>query len=141
MIAIYPGSFNPFHQGHLEVLKKGLALFEKVYVVVTKNILKEQESNFEQRVETLKQMINGLEGCEVLINENKLSAELAKELKASYMIRGVRDAKDFNYELELSDANKYLNKELETIIFIADSESREISSSRIKEIERYKKGE
>ncbi|WP_156007201.1 pantetheine-phosphate adenylyltransferase [Spiroplasma tabanidicola] len=140
MIAIYPGSFNPFHQGHLDILNKAVKLFSKVYIVITKNIAKELEPNLASRVIQVKNFTKEVKNCEVLINQDELTADFAKKLNASYIIRGVRNEADFSYEREIYDVNKYLNPKLETIILIADSEKREISSTSIKEIELYKRG-
>ncbi|QBQ08093.1 phosphopantetheine adenylyltransferase [Spiroplasma gladiatoris] len=140
MIAIYPGSFNPFHKGHLDILKKAQKLFTKIYIVITKNISKNMNPNLNSRVEQVKEFVKEFSNCEVIVNENELTAELAKKLNVQYIIRGVRNENDFTYEREINDVNKFLNNDLETIIFIADSEKRTISSSSIKEIEIYKKG-
>ncbi|ARU91125.1 phosphopantetheine adenylyltransferase [Spiroplasma clarkii] len=79
-------------------------------------------------------------GVEIIINEDKLTAELAAELGVDFIIRGIRDKDDLEYEMEISDANKTLNPGLETVIFIADSPTRKISSTRLKEIQAYRKG-
>ncbi|AOG60775.1 phosphopantetheine adenylyltransferase [Spiroplasma helicoides] len=139
MIAIYPGSFNPFHEGHLDILKKALNLFSKIYIVVSKNILKDSNPDLKQRINSIVDLTKHYNNCEVILNENKLTADIAKELDAKFLIRGVRNIEDFKYEVELADANKFLNKDLETIIFISDSDRREISSTRLKEIEEYKR--
>ncbi|AHI53262.1 pantetheine-phosphate adenylyltransferase [Spiroplasma culicicola] len=138
MEAIYAGSFNPFHEGHEEVLKKALRIFEKIYIVISKNIFKDQNPDLLNRIAEVKQKIKHLQGVEILINEDKLTADLAKEMGVKFLIRGVRNSGDLEYEIELSDANKSLYSDLETILFIADSHKREISSSRLKEIEKYK---
>jgi|GEM_PF-7123281 len=82
-----------------------------------------------------------MSGIKIIINNNKLTADLAKELKVNFLIRGIRDKNDLEYEVEIYDVNKSLNNNLETIIFIADSHERKISSTRLKEIEEYKKGD
>lgn len=140
MKAIYPGSFNPFHEGHLQILKKAQKLFDTVYIVVSKNIFKDETPDLEARIAEINRVTQGLKGVEVVINQHKLTADLAAEMGINFIVRGVRDKKDLEYEMEIADANKTINRDLETVIFIADSTDREISSTRLKEIQKYRKG-
>ncbi|ATX70570.1 pantetheine-phosphate adenylyltransferase [Spiroplasma clarkii] len=140
MKAIYPGSFNPFHEGHLQILKKARKIFDLVYLVISKNIFKDITPDLESRIAAIKASTSGMTGVEIIINEDKLTAELAAELGVDFIIRGIRDKDDLEYEMEISDANKTLNPGLETVIFIADSPTRKISSTRLKEIQAYRKG-
>lgn len=138
MKAIYPGSFDPFHEGHLEVLKKACKLFEVVYIVITKNIFKNTNPNLSSRRSQIEESVKGLGNCIVLENKDVLTGEFARNLGANYLIRGIRDKSDLDYEIELADANKKIFHDLETILFIADTNKREISSTRLKEINDYK---
>ncbi|AUM62958.1 pantetheine-phosphate adenylyltransferase [Spiroplasma monobiae] len=136
-IAIYPGSFNPFHEGHLNILTKASNLFDEIIIVVTKNITKDLNPNLLGRIKKIEQLTNNLSNVKIEINENKLTAEFAKERGIKYIIRGIRDSKTLDYEVELHDANKSIFKDLETVLFLSDNENRKISSTLLKEIEKY----
>lgn len=133
--AIFPGSFNPFHKGHLNVLMKALKIFDKVYLVISQNENKEA-NNFKENYFLIKKMIGNLKNVEVLINQNKYTAELAKNLNVNFIIRSARNNLDYEYELDLASGNKLLNHNLETILIIPDQEYKTYSSTleRIKNV-------
>lgn len=137
-IAIYPGSFDPFHEGHKQILKKAIALFEHVYVIVTNNPDKDNQSNIIDRYNFVSQQLQKFKNVTVLINENELTAVFAKKLKARYIIRSARNIKDFNYEIELAAGNKHLNNHLETILIMPNYKSIKYSSTLIRHKERLK---
>ncbi|UUD36039.1 pantetheine-phosphate adenylyltransferase [Mycoplasmopsis citelli] len=137
--AIYPGSFDPLHQGHIQILKKALLLFDKVYVIVTNNPDKENQSDINQRFSNTKKQLANFENVEVLMNENEFTAVFAKQLNANFIIRSARDNHDFNYELELAAGNKHLNSKLETILIIPNYKSVKYSSTLIRHKERLNK--
>lgn len=132
--AIFPGSFDPFHKGHLSILEKALKLFDFVYLVITLNPDKNQSSSFESKRKIVEQQIKHLKNVEILINQDKLTAELAKELNVNFLIRSARNDIDFNYEIELAVGNKAINNNLETILFFPDENNIKISST----LERHK---
>ncbi|PAK21491.1 pantetheine-phosphate adenylyltransferase [Mycoplasmopsis agassizii] len=136
-IAIFPGSFNPFHRGHFLILKKALKLFDFIYVVITQNPDKTNSDYFDQAQKNIKKLITdqNLENVKVLINKNKFTAHLAKELGATFLIRSARNVIDYNYETELAAGNKMLNNDLETIIIFPDFEGITFSST----LERHQK--
>ncbi|UUM24907.1 pantetheine-phosphate adenylyltransferase [Mycoplasma sp. 3686d] len=138
-IAIYPGSFDPIHSGHIQILKKALLLFDKVYVIVSVNPDKSNQSDINQRFEHTKQKIAKFKNVEVLVNANQLTAIFAKKLKAKFIIRSARNIKDFNYEIELAAGNKFLNNELETVLIIPNYKSVKYSSTLIRHRERMNK--
>jgi len=139
-IAIYPGSFSMFHDGHLRVIKKALPLFTKVYVVVTNNPQKNYQVNILDRTAAVKIMLQDIPEVEVISNENELTIDVALKLKAKYIIRGLRTQMDLQYELEMYDVNKMLESDIETIYFASDVDKRTLSSSLLKEVEKIKKG-
>lgn len=138
-IAIYPGSFNPFHKGHLNILKKAILLFDKVYVVVSKNVNKSLDPDLQSRVENIKNLIKDFSNVEIIINENKLTTTIAKELNACFIIRGLRSQTDFEYEIKYYDGFKSLDPNIEVVYFISDYDKRSLSSTILREIEFYKK--
>ncbi|ADR24301.1 pantetheine-phosphate adenylyltransferase [Mycoplasma leachii PG50] len=137
--AIYPGSFNPFHKGHLNILKKAILLFDKVYVVVSKNVNKSLDPDLQSRVENIKNLIKDFDNVEIIINENKLTTTIAKELNACFIIRGLRSQTDFEYEIKYYDGFKSLDPNIEVVYFISDYDKRSLSSTILREIEFYKK--
>ncbi|AHF57395.1 pantetheine-phosphate adenylyltransferase [Spiroplasma eriocheiris] len=140
MKAIFPGSFDPIHEGHINIIKKASLLFEKLYVIVSINLDKKEQGDIFERTKIVKAICADINPMiEVLTNDNRLTSEFAKELGANYIIRGLRNNNDLKYEMELAFANKKLNNNLETIFFIADYGLTEISSTLLKQINQLKK--
>ncbi len=131
-IAIYPGSFNPFHEGHISIVKKALKLFDLVYIVVTINPDKKMKNDFELNKQNIQNVFKDKPQVIVLINKTKLTATLAHELGASFLIRSSRSKIDFDYELNLANANNFVNNNLETILFFPEYHYKDISSALIR---------
>ena len=133
-IALYPGSFDPFHKGHEHVLEKACQIFEHIYIVLTKNINKTARLPWNERLEILKTATAAYANVTVLENIiPRLTTDLAKIYKAKYLIRGVRDNIDLEYELNLSQINHRLNGDVTTVFFVSSYGNRKISSSLIME--------
>ncbi len=133
--AIYPGSFDPFHKGHLSIYKKALELFDEVIIYVTNNDTKQNQEPLEKREKTIREQ---LPDCK-MIAADKLTALVAQENNAFYIIRGLRTYDEVEYELSIASINKALNNKIETIIIFSDEELKEVSSSAIKNIQqKYK---
>ena len=132
-IAIYPGSFDPITNGHLDILKSGSEIFEKVIIAVSYNINKKGFLSVEERVELIKKSVKHLPNVEVDSFEG-LTVEYAKMKKADVLLRGLRTSFDFEYELQLSQTNNALNNDLKTIFLITKPEYNFISSSMVREI-------
>lgn len=134
--AIYPGSFDPFTNGHLDIVKKAAKLFDKVYVIIGVNAQKKRIYDREEMKlaieKTLKE--NGLENCEALVFDG-LFAEFAKEIGANYIVRGLRNNTDFDYEENIAEINKILNPDLEYVYLRAYN--RAVSSSMVNELSHY----
>ena len=136
--AIYPGSFDPFTNGHLDIVRKAAGLFEKVYVVLGVNQTKRRSFEAEQMKQAITQALADakLRHCEVCICDG-LVAEFARSKGADYMIRGLRNNMDYNYEENIAEVNKLINPALEYVYFRADNIA--VSSSMVKELLSYQK--
>ena len=110
-IAIYPGSFDPFTNGHLDILKSGSEIFEKVIIAVAYNSEKKGFLTIEERVSLIKESIKNLPNVEV-DSFTGLTVNYAKKKKANVLLRGLRTSFDFEYELQLSQANSAMFKDL-----------------------------
>ncbi len=136
--AIYPGSFDPFTNGHLDMIRKAADIFDHVYIVIGVNSAK-QRSFAADRVEAAIERTladNDFTNCEVCICDG-LVAEFARTKGADYMIRGLRNNMDYNYEENIAAVNKLINPELEYIYFRANNIA--VSSTMVKELLSYGK--
>ena len=132
-IAIYPGSFDPITNGHLDILKSGSEIFDKVIIAVSYNINKKGFLPVDERVELIKKSVQDLKNVEVDTFEG-LTVEYAKQKGADVLLRGLRTSFDFEYELQLSQTNNALHKDLKTVFLITKPEYNFISSSMVREI-------
>ena len=132
-IAIYPGSFDPITKGHLDILKTGAEIFDKVIIAVARNSEKKGFLSIEDRVRLIKESIKDIENAEVDSFEG-LTIEYAKKKGAKVLIRGLRAVSDFEYELQLSQANSALCGDIKTVFLTTKPKYNFISSSTIKEI-------
>ena len=132
-IAIYPGSFDPITNGHLDILKSGSEIFEKVIIAVAYNENKTGFLTVKERVELIKQSVSHLKNVEVDSFQG-LTVDYAKKKGADVLLRGLRTSFDFEYELQLSQTNNALNKDLKTVFLITKPEYNFISSSMVREI-------
>lgn len=108
--AIFPGSFDPFHEGHELVLQKSLKDFHFIYIVISWNENKPKRfQEFDQTFKELEQKFKNKKNIKILVNKSKLTVEIARELNCFNFIRGIRSFSDLNYENELRE--KYLEKE------------------------------
>lgn len=136
--AIYPGSFDPFTNGHLDVVKKAAKLFDHVVVAIGVNAEKRRNYDTRQMKTAIELTLldNGIYNCEVCCYSG-LVAEYAKENGIGYMIRGLRNTTDYNYEENIAEVNKLINPELEYVYFRAENVG--ISSSMVRELLSYGK--
>ena len=134
--AIYPGSFDPFTNGHLDIVKKASVLFEKVYIVLGTNPQKKRYFACDGMKEAIEKTLAaiGITNCEVYVYDG-LIAKFAKENNIKYMIRGLRNNLDYNYEENIAEVNKLINPDMEYIYFRADNIA--VSSSMVRELNFY----
>ena len=134
-VAVYPGSFDPITNGHLDILKRSLALFDEVIVLVGYNSSKKTRFTPLERKEMIEEAVKeeGLKNVRVDVYEG-LTVNYAIEHKAKYLIRGLRAVTDFEYEFQLATANDYISDEVDTVFFMSKNETSFISSSMIMEL-------
>jgi len=137
-IAIYPGTFDPITFGHIDLIKKGLKVVDKIIVAISDVAINDHLFSVDERNLIVKNALykdlkfnnNKVK----IITFNKLTTSLCKEHKVNLMIRGLRAVSDFEYEFQLAGMNKKLNRNIETIFLMANIENQIISSSLVKEI-------
>ncbi len=134
--AIYPGSFDPFTNGHLDIVKKASALFDEVYVIIGVNAQKKRSFDGEKMKAAIEATVNeyGIANVRVEVFEG-LVADYAKTNGIKYMIRGLRNNMDYNYEENIAEVNKLINPEMEYVYFRADNIA--VSSTMVKELHSY----
>ena len=132
-VAVYPGSFDPFTRGHMNIIDRGIKVFDKVIVAVAHNKSKNTIFTLEERVQILQTLFEGRNDVEVDSFEGLLVDYVVKR-GTNVVLRGMRTVSDFEYELQMALANKTLNNEVETVFMVTDSEFSHISSSVIKEV-------
>ena len=135
-IGVYPGSFDPVTNGHLDIIKRGSKLFDILYVVVPKNIQKNTTFSTEERMALLKDVTKDIKNV-VIDSTDKLTVDYAKEVGATVMLRGLRMVSDFDYELQLATLNKTLDVNIETVFIMSSHEYSFLSSSSVKEIVKF----
>lgn len=132
-IAVFPGSFDPITIGHVDLVMRALPLFDKIIVAIGVNSQKKYLFSLEQRLEWLESVFANEERVEVGYFEN-LTAHYAQKIGAQYLLRGLRNASDFDYEKTISQLNNIVGQGLETFFFIAQPGYSHISSTIVREI-------
>ena len=141
-IAIYPGTFDPITFGHIDLIKKGIRIFDKVIVAVSDVDNKDYLFDSFERVEIIKKaLFSDLKLSRKKINViifDSLTTDLCKKYKANIILRGLRAVSDFEYEFQLAGMNRKLNNKIETVFLMSDIENQIISSRFVKEIVKLK---
>ena len=132
-IAIYPGSFDPITNGHIDILKSGAEIFDKVIIAVSYNANKQGFLPINIRTELIKEAVKDIPNVEVDSFEG-LTVEYAKKIGAKVLLRGLRTSFDFEYEMQLSQTNHALYNDIKTVFLITKPEFNYISSSCVREI-------
>ncbi len=134
--AIYPGSFDPITNGHIDIILRASKLFDKLYVCVAKNLNKAPYFTLEERLNMVKVALKDIPNVEVIATD-KLIVSVAKELNAIAIVRGLRAVTDFEYEFQLAAGNEYIDNNIEMVFLMASLNKSFISSSSIKEFYSY----
>ena len=137
-IAIYPGTFDPITFGHVDLIKKGLKVVDKIIVAISEVINNDHLFSVDERMSLIKNALYKdlkIDKEKVkIISFNSLTTSLCNEYKVNLILRGLRVVSDFEYEFQLAGMNKKLNSNIETIFLMANIENQVISSSLVKEI-------
>ena len=136
-IALFPGSFDPFTKGHEDIVLRGLKLFDEIIIAIGYNSKKQTRYvPIERMIELIRQCFAKEERVRV-VTYNELTAGLANRLGANYLLRGLRNTTDFEFENSVSQMNRYLYTDLETVFLITSPSYAGISSSIIREVHKY----
>lgn len=136
-VALFPGTFDPYTMGHHDIVMRSLKIFDEVIIGIGYNSTKKNRYfEIDLMVEKIKSVYVDLSSVKVIVY-NELTSTLAKKHDAQFLIRGLRNTTDFEYENTISQMNRYLNEELETIFLITSPEYASISSTIIREVHRY----
>jgi pantetheine-phosphate adenylyltransferase len=136
-IALFPGSFDPFTKGHYDIVIRGLKLFDEIIVAIGQNTKKKRYFPLEVMIEKVTDTFEKQEKIKV-VTYNELTASFVKKFDARFLLRGLRNTTDFEYENSIAQVNKYLNSDLESVFLITSPEYAAINSSIIREVHRYK---
>ena len=131
--AVYPGSFDPITLGHLDIIKRAAAVFDKVIIGVLINKSKQPLFSIEERVDLIKEVTKDIPNVEIL-SFNGLLIDFSDRMKADVIVRGIRAVSDFEYELMMAQTNKQLKANIETMFFATSAEYSFVSSSMIREL-------
>lgn len=135
-IALFPGSFDPFTNGHLDVVRRGAGLFDHIIIALGNNSSKQRYLPVEQMVATIEELFRDEPRVSVQAYKG-LTADFARETGARFLLRGLRNTTDFEYENTIAQANRHVNPDLETVFLITSPVLAAISSTIIREIHRF----
>ncbi len=132
-LAVFPGSFDPITNGHIDLVERAIPLFDKIVVAVGINTQKKYLFSLEQRMEWLRKSFSHLPSVEVSSFEG-LTVNFCKDIHANFLLRGLRQSSDFDYEKTISQLNSIIGDNIETIFLISRPELSHISSTIVREL-------
>ena len=135
---MYPGSFDPMTKGHMDIVRKALTIFDEVVIAVLENSAKTMLFTPDERKKMIEEIYANDERVRCISLGSKLTINLAEEISAQGIIRGLRAMSDFEYEFQIANINRSQNKKIESIFFTATDKFTYVSSSMVKEIALYK---
>lgn len=135
-LALYPGTFDPFTYGHLDVLERALGLFDRVEVTIARNIGKETLFTPDERLELTRACTEHFDGVRVALHEG-LIVDRARDTGATALVRGLRQVSDFDYEFRMAFANRKLYPELETVFLMTSESYALISATIVRDVHRW----
>jgi pantetheine-phosphate adenylyltransferase len=136
-IAVYPGTFDPVTLGHLDIIRRGAHLVDKLVIGVTTNPSKEPMFSVAERLAMVKREVAGIGGQIEVVEFDSLLMDFAESQGATAILRGLRAVADFEYEFQMAGMNQKLNESIETVFLMADVSLQPIASKLVKEIARF----
>ena len=136
-IAVYPGTFDPVTLGHLDIIRRGAHLVDKLVIGVTTNPSKEPMFTASDRLAMVRREVVGIPGKIEVVQFDSLLMDFAESQGATAILRGLRAVADFEYEFQMAGMNQQLNDEIETVFLMADVSLQPIASKLVKEIARF----
>ena len=136
-VALYPGTFDPLTNGHLDLIKRSVRMFDKVVVAIFENPLKGPLFSVEERRRLIEESTRGLSNIEIDTFSNTLLVFYAKQRQAHVIIRGLRAIADFEYEFQMTLMNRRLDEDIETVFLMPREEYTYVASRLIKEVAAY----
>ncbi len=135
-IAVFPGSFDPITLGHVNIIERATPLFDQIIIAVGINSQKQSYFTLEQRMQWLHELYDGKNGIDIKSYEG-LTVDFCNAVKADYILRGVRNSTDFDYEKTIASLNKSMYSNIETVVFVSEPALSHISSTIVRELIRY----
>jgi pantetheine-phosphate adenylyltransferase len=137
-IGVYPGTFDPITLGHMDIIRRGAKLVDKLIIGVTTNIAKSPMFSDDERIDMVKREVAAIGDANIeVVGFNSLLMDFADAQGASIVVRGIRGVTDFEYEYQLTGMNRQLNDRVETVFLMADVSLQPIASKLVKEIALY----
>jgi len=132
--ALYPGSFDPITCGHVDIVRRGLDIFEEVTIAVARNIRKQPIFTFEERIAMIEETFAGDDRVHVVPLEEGLLVDFARSLKIKSVLRGLRAVSDFEYEFQMASMNRRLTEDVDYVFLMTSEEHFFISSSLVRDV-------
>ena len=136
-VGVYPGTFDPITLGHMDIIRRGAKLVDKMVIGVTTNIAKSPMFSVEERVAMVEREVAGIPGDIVVVTFDSLLMDFAAAQGAQVIVRGIRGVTDFEYEYQLTGMNRQLDSSIDTVFLMADVALQPIASKLVKEIALY----
>ena len=136
-IGVYPGTFDPITLGHIDIIRRGAKLVDRLVIGVTTNPSKSPMFTVEERMEMVRRELADMEGAISVVSFDSLLMDFAERQGASMIVRGLRAVADFEYEYQMAGMNQQLNAAIETVFLMADVSLQPIASRLVKEIALY----
>ena len=135
-LAVYPGTFDPITNGHVDIIERGTRLFDKIIVAILGNVEKSPLFSMQERVDIVREVFKGRPNVEVDTFDGLLVDYVAKR-EANVIVRGLRAVSDFEYEFQMALMNRHLNPRIETVFMMPKQEYTYLSSRLVKEVARF----
>lgn len=136
-VGVYPGTFDPITLGHMDIIRRGAKLVDRLVIGVTTNPSKSPMFSVEERMTMVQREVSGIGGAITVVSFNSLLMDFAEREGASMIVRGLRAVADFEYEYQMAGMNQQLNDRIETVFLMADVSLQPIASRLVKEIAIY----